>query len=245
MAWYAKWFDTPYYHLLYNNRDFKEAERFLDLLTKFLQLPEKSTIIDLACGKGRHSVYLNRLGYRVIGLDLSQNSILHNKKYENDGLKFQVHDMRHPLPFRGVDGVFNLFTSFGYFDDARDDHKVFRSVSDALASNGIFVLDFLNEQWVKNHLVPKEVISRGAMDFHIERRIEDDFIIKDIFFTDQGEDFHYFEKVKLHTMQEIERLAQRYGLHVRAKFGDYELNDFHPETSPRTIMVFIKNEMKG
>lgn len=245
MAWYAKWFDTPYYHLLYSNRDFKEAERFLDLLTEFLQLPEKSSIIDLACGKGRHSLYLNRLGYDVIGLDLSENSILHNKKYENDSLKFEVHDMRMPMAYQNINAIFNLFTSFGYFDDAQDDHKVFRSVSEVLQPNGIFVLDFLNADFVRSNLIASEIIRRERMDFHIERRIENAFIIKDIFFRDQGEDFHFFEKVKLHTMQEIEQLAQQYGLHLRAKFGDYQLNEFHPETSPRTIMVFIKNEMKG
>ena len=83
MQWFEEWFDTPYYHILYSNRDYREAENFLNLLTGFLKLEKKSSIIDLACGKGRHSIYLNKLGYKVLGLDLSEQSISYDKKFEN------------------------------------------------------------------------------------------------------------------------------------------------------------------
>ena len=73
--WYASWFDSKFYHILYKDRDDKEAQHFMDTLTNYLNLPEDGSILDLACGKGRHSVYLNSLGYNVIGADLSENSI--------------------------------------------------------------------------------------------------------------------------------------------------------------------------
>ena len=56
--WFASWFDTPYYHILYKDRDYSEAQDFMDNLTNYLNIPEHGTILDLACGKGRHSVYL-------------------------------------------------------------------------------------------------------------------------------------------------------------------------------------------
>ncbi len=133
MAWFETWFDTPYYHILYKDRDFAEAENFITLLINHLKIQKGSKIIDLACGKGRHSVFLNQMGYEVLGLDLSQQSIDHNKKFENPDLKFEVHDMREEiygqLSSQKVDGVFNLFTSFGYFEDEKDDQKVFQSIS--------------------------------------------------------------------------------------------------------------------
>ena len=115
MQWFEEWFDTPYYHILYSNRDYREAENFLNLLTAFLKLEKKSSIIDLACGKGRHSIYLNKLGYKVLGLDLSEQSISYDKKFENESLEFRVHDMRNRIESEPVDSVFNLFTSFVYF----------------------------------------------------------------------------------------------------------------------------------
>ena len=56
------WFDTPFYHILYKNRDYKEAEIFSTELIKFLDLPIETKILDLACGQGRHSVNLNKMG---------------------------------------------------------------------------------------------------------------------------------------------------------------------------------------
>ncbi len=78
--WFAKWFDTKYYHILYKDRDYQEARMFIDNITSYLNLPEKAKVLDLACGKGRHSIYLNKLGFDVVGADLSENSINEAKK---------------------------------------------------------------------------------------------------------------------------------------------------------------------
>ncbi|UOE41950.1 class I SAM-dependent methyltransferase [Chryseobacterium suipulveris] len=249
MAWFETWFDTPYYHILYKNRDFAEAENFISLLVKDLEIPQQSTIIDLACGKGRHSVFLNKLGYKVLGLDLSKESIFHNKQFENPTLKFEVHDMRNEIlpnvSKEKVDGVFNLFTSFGYFENDRDDQKVFQSVNHVLKDCGYFVLDFLNEKWVKNTLVEADTVEKEGIVFHIKKRIENQHIIKDINFKDKGKDFHFFEKVKLHTLEDIEKYAVENGFERVKIYGDYLLGKFELESSPRCINVFKKRETEN
>ena len=242
MAWFKTWFNTPYYHILYKNRDFAEAEQFISLLVNDLSLPKNSKVIDLACGKGRHSVYLNQLGYDVLGLDLSEESILHNKAFENEKLRFEVHDMRSRIEGEKVDAVFNLFTSFGYFEDHQDDRRVFESVHAILKQNGFFVLDFLNEKFVKNSLVSESLVEREGIVFKTNKKIENQHIIKDIRFSDKGEDFHFFEKVKLHTLDEIGKLASESGFERVGVFGNYHLEDFDIENSPRCINIFKKAE---
>ena len=79
--WFESWFDTPYYHLLYKHRDDKEAHKFIKNLMQFLKIDKDQNILDLACGKGRHSIFLNKLGYRVTGVDLSSQNILQAQKY--------------------------------------------------------------------------------------------------------------------------------------------------------------------
>ena len=244
MAWFETWFDTPYYHILYKDRDFAEAENFITLLINYLNISKDSKIIDLACGKGRHSVFLNKMGYQVLGLDLSHQSIVHNKQFENSGLKFEVHDMRNEIYPRisseKVAAVFNLFTSFGYFADENDDKKVFQSISNVLVENGYFVLDFLNAKWVENTLNKEETTTKEGIDFTIRKKIENQHIIKDINFSDQGKDYHFFEKVKLHTLEEISNYAEEFGFERVQIFGDYHLNEFDVENSPRCINVFKK-----
>lgn len=240
MEWFESWFDTPYYHLLYNNRDYTEAENFITKLTKELELPQSSRIVDLACGKGRHSVFLNKLGYDVLGLDLSHHSIDFDKQFENETLKFRVHDMRNPIEVEPLDAVFNLFTSFGYFSNEEDDQNVFSSVYNALKKDGFFVLDYLNQEFVKRTLVPSSIEKRGNIDFYITKKIENNHIIKDIRFEDQGQSFHFFEKVKLHTLEKIETYANNCGFERIKVWGDYQLNDFQLETSARCINLFKK-----
>ena len=244
MAWFETWFDTRDYDILYKDRDFAEAENFITLLINHLNIPKDSKIIDLACGKGRHSVFLNKMGYRVLGLDLSNQSIEHNKQFENSDLKFEVHDMRDEIfsnvSSEKVEAVFNLFTSFGYFADEHDDRKVFQSISNILKENGYFVLDFLNAKWVENTLNKDEKITKGGIDFTIKKKIENQHVIKDIGFSDQGEEFHFYEKVKLHTLEEISEYAEEVGFERVQIFGDYHLNKFDLENSPRCINVFKK-----
>lgn len=248
MEWFESWFDTPYYHLLYNNRDYTEAENFITKLTEELELPQSSKIIDLACGKGRHSVFLNKLGYNVLGLDLSHQSIDFDKQFETSTslspaepkLRFKVHDMRNPIDSEPVDAVFNLFTSFGYFDDETDDKNVFQSVYNALKPGGYFVLDYLNEVYVRNVIVPETTVHREGLDFNISKKIEGRHIIKDIRFEDEGKPYHFFEKVKLHTLETIKNYAEECGFERIKIWGDYQLNDFQKEISPRCINLFKK-----
>ena len=90
MDWYKNWFDSRYYHILYKERDNYEAKIFIDNLIKYLKIPTKSKIIDIACGKGRHSIYLEQKKMTVTGIDLSNKSINHAKKFESNNLHFFI-----------------------------------------------------------------------------------------------------------------------------------------------------------
>src|SRR5688572_11147253 len=94
--WYKDWFNSAFYHKLYFERDEAEAEAFIDRLLQHLSLPAGSRILDVACGKGRHSKYLSEKGLDVTGIDISFDSIMEAKTFENDHLHFYQHDMRLP-----------------------------------------------------------------------------------------------------------------------------------------------------
>lgn len=235
--WYASWFDTPYYHILYADRDDAEAHQFMDNLTQYLNLPEGGKILDLACGKGRHSIYLNSLGYDVTGVDLSENSIAYAKKYENKTLHFEVHDMCEPFNEK-FDAVFNLFTSFGYFDESEDNLNTIKAIKEDLNEFGFGVIDFMNADFVIENLVAEDVKNIGGIEFHQKRYVQDGHIIKDISFTDQGKDYHFQERVRAKTLSDFEKLFEQAGVYLLDVFGDYKLGKFHKSTSERLIMIF-------
>jgi SAM-dependent methyltransferase len=235
--WYASWFDSPYYHILYKDRDFSEAQAFMDNLTNYLNIPEGGKILDLACGKGRHSVYLNTLGYTVTGVDLSEQSILHAKKFENETLKFHIHDMTKPYPDT-FDAVFNLFTSFGYFEDEICNLRTIESIKAQLNEFGFGVIDFMNSNYVINNLVAEDVKTVEGIDFTQKRNLENGYIVKDISFTSDGEDFEFQERVRALTLKDFEILFEETGVYLLDVFGNYKLQKYHSETSERLILIF-------
>lgn len=236
-TWFASWFDSPYYHILYKDRDYAEAQVFMDNITQYLNLPDDAKILDLACGKGRHSIYLNELGYDVTGADLSENSIKEASKHSNDKLHFEVHDMRIPFEQK-FDAIFNLFTSFGYFENDADNLTTLKAIQESLTEYGFAVIDFMNVQHVIENLVPEEVKTIDGIDFYIKRYVIDNHIIKEIDFEDKGEKFHFTEKVQALTLQNFEEMMEEAGIYLLDTFGDYKLKKFYKNESERLIMVF-------
>ncbi|PWH81563.1 class I SAM-dependent methyltransferase [Brumimicrobium oceani] len=238
--WFETWFDTRYYHILYQNRDFSEAERFINNLLDDLDLSKSANCLDLACGKGRHSVFINKKGFKVTGVDLSQNSISEAKPFENDSLSFDTHDMREVYKENTFDVVFNLFTSFGYFDDYEDNAKVLNSVHKMLVADGLLVIDFMNADFVLDNLVKKEVKTLDNIDFRITKSYDGRHIFKDINFSDEGKEYHFQEKVQAIKKDEFEMLLKESGFEIEKIYGDFSLSPFSKEKSDRLIIIAKK-----
>ncbi len=236
-SWYQQWFNTPYYHKLYDYRNDKEAELFMKNLISFLNLPKKSKILDLPCGRGRHAIYLNNLGYQVTGADLSINNINFAKKFENNTLHFHTQDMRSSLSEK-YDAIFNLFTSFGYFDTEDENVKVLQNFKSGIKENGIVVLDFINIRKAKTNLVPEEIITKNDIVFYIKRKIENNYLIKKIKFNTNNKNFEFEEKVQCLTLSKFKNISKIANLKIKHIFGDYNLRPFDEKESDRLILIF-------
>ena len=239
-TWFASWFDTPYYHILYKNRDEKEAQQFITNLLDFLQLSADSQCLDLACGKGRHAKFLSENNLHVTGVDLSSNSISQAKKMEHEQLHFEVQDMRESFCENRFDAVFNLFTSFGYFDHQDDNLKVMQSVHKMLKDKGVFIIDFMNAYKVIEHLVKEEVKVVDGITFDLKREYDGEHIFKHIAFTADGVSHKYMERVQALQLNDFKNLLQQAGFIIQQTFGDFDLSTFHKETSNRLIIIARK-----
>lgn len=238
--WFGRWFDSPYYHLLYKNRDHNEARLFIDRLISYFNYKKEDSILDLACGKGRHAIYLNSKGFDVLGLDLSSHNIEFARNFENDRLHFHVHDMRFPWHGDKFDYTLNLFTSFGYFETPGENQQSMHAIANGLRKGGKLLIDFLNPYTVIHNLVPDEVKSVGGIDFYIKKYLEGEYIVKDIRFQDKGQTFHFQEKVKAIRRVRFLEYFENAALEVIDIFGDYELNPYFAEKSERLIFVLRK-----
>ena len=240
MSWFESWFDSPYYHILYQHRDEQEAEAFLDHLLGYLKPDTDASMLDLGCGKGRHAVYLNEKGYEVTGIDLSEQSIRYCMQFENDKLSFFVHDMRKLFRVNDFDFVFNLFTSFGFFEKESENIAAIKNACLTLKKGGTLVIDYLNARFVEDHLVKNDTAIFNGITFNITRELQDGYFLKKISFQDKGEMYRFTEKVAALKISDFEKYLNFSKMKIQKIFGDYDLNEFNTLESPRLIIIATK-----
>lgn len=233
------WFNTKYYHILYNNRDEKEAQLFINNLLEELQPSKTDNFLDVACGNGRHSHYINSLGFEVQGIDIANKNILLANDKSSHNCHFEVFDMRKTFKKEHYNFCLNLFTSFGYFDDEQDNQSAFDAMADNLKVGGKLVFDFMNAKKVIANLVSQEIKKVEDIEFRLKRNFDSKFITKEISFEDD-QAYSFKEKVRALFLNDISDLMQKSGLKIINIWGDYELNDFDVINSNRLIILAQK-----
>ena len=245
--WYKKWFSNKFYLELYQHRDEEDARWMINLLQRSISVNTKSKVLDIACGSGRHSLELARRGFDVTGFDLSEFLIKEAKKglkesVEKDlKVKFLIKDMRY-FNFKGsFDIAVNIFTSFGYFDNDEENFLVIKNVSDSLKKGGYFVFDFINKNYLEKNIVPYSVSRKGKFTIKQKRRIENDFVIKEISIKKGKELLEFNEVLRLYSLNEFKKVFERYKLRIQNLYGDYSGNKFNLNKSQRLILIAQKH----
>ena len=240
--WFKDWFNSPYYHQLYFKRDEYEAAAFIDKLINHLQPAPNAKLLDVACGKGRHSIHLSQKGFDVTGIDLSEDSIAEALKFETENLHFYKHDMRLPFWINYFDYAFNFFTSFGYFKTSREHNNAIRTIAQSLKSNGCFVLDYLNTPYAEAHLekeIEKEI---DGVNYFITKWMDKTHFYKKIVVSDKllDQPLIYTEKVAKFTLNDFKEMFAHQGLQIQEVLGDYNFAAYDMIQSPRLIVIATK-----
>ena len=238
--WFQYWFNSPYYHILYSQRNDEEAELLIDNLSSYLKPAPNSRILDIACGRGRHAIYLNKKGYDVTGIDLSEQNIRFAKQFEQKYLHFFVHDMRKLSFINYFDISLNLFTSFGYFETEKDHVNALKSFCKGLKPDGTLVIDYFNTIKILRNLTQKEIKTVDGIEFQLNKFVSDGKIIKHINFEHRNKDYAFEERVQAFTLADFERMTEKSGLRIEKTFGSYSLQDYEENKSDRLILVCKK-----
>ncbi|MEC9160796.1 MAG: class I SAM-dependent methyltransferase [Bacteroidota bacterium] len=239
--WFKTWFNTKYYHILYEDRNYDDAQFFIDNIINELQTSRTDKILDVACGRGRHSIYLSKLKYNVTGIDLSTNNINYAKKAaKNNQLdcNFFTHDMRNEINYK-FDLILNMFTSFGYFTEI-DNLKTIFAFKKSLNPSGSLIIDFMNLGFVTKNFIKKEVILKKGINFNVKRSISNKKVKKEISFSIENKNYNYIESLSALTLSDFKKMFLKSGLKLIKTYGDYDLKPFNYETSKRLIML-VKN----
>ena len=240
--WFKDWFNSPYYHQLYFKRDKVEATKFINKLIEHLKPAKESLMLDIACGRGRHSRILAAMGFDVTGIDLAVESIKEAKNYETENLHFFVHDMRLPFWINYFDYAFNFFTSFGYFNTRREHDNSIRTIAQSMKPGGIFVMDYLNAHYAEDHLVHKSELQIDDVTYFITKWFDETHFYKKIIIEDDvlKSPLEFQEKVAKFSLGDFTEMLAYQKLQVQEVFGDYNFNSYHVKNSPRMLIISKK-----
>jgi len=242
MAWYKNWFNSENYLKVYSHRDESEAERLVNLIATKIILAPNSSVLDMACGAGRHAIVFAKMGFNVNAVDLSERLISEAKKEALvNGVKinFVLSDILDYNPVKHFDLVVNLFTSIGYFESDEENYAVVHKAYSLLKQGGYFVLDYFNKDFLLKNLIPTTVFSEDGIRIIQNRAIEGTRIVKKINIENKGSLEEFYESVRLYSKDEILKFISNSGFTVEKLYGDYLGNNYDGETSQRLI-IFTK-----
>lgn len=237
--WFKDWFSSPFYHKLYFEHDESEARQFIQRLLSHLKPAPGSRILDVACGRGRHSRLLAAEGFDVTGIDLSFQAIEYAQAFETERLHFYQHDMRLPSWINYFDYAFNFFTSFGYFATRREHDDAINTIAISLKKGGLMLFDYLNVHYVEEHLVHNEERTIGDTRYEIHRWMDDRKFYKKIIIHDPALDrpLEFTEEVAKLSLGDFTDMLSYQKIQVCEVFGDYNLSPYDLRKTPRLILL--------
>lgn len=241
--WFRNWFNSPFYHLLYMNRNNDEAMAFIEKLVGRLKINTNTKILDVACGKGRHSKALADMGFDVTGVDLSIESITEAKNYEADNLHFYTHDMRLPFWINYFEIAFNFFTSFGYFKTQREHNNAIRSITQSLKKDGLLVIDYLNVHYEEANFERMMQKKIDDLNFIVTKWHNETHFYKQVQVADNinGLPRHLStERVAKFSLGDFNEMLSLQRMQIQEVYGDYNLEHYDINKSPRMIIVAKK-----
>ncbi len=243
MEWYKSWFNSEEYLKVYRHRDDKDAEALINLVLNNIDKEKVKTVLDMACGTGRHAIIFAKNGFNVTAVDLSENLLqLGKENAERAGVKIEFiqSDIREFYSDTKFDLVLNLFTSIGYFERDEENYYILEKAYKLLNDGGHFVLDYFNKEYVESHLVPQTIDEFDNTIIVQNRFISGERVIKEITIDSNGKVNKFYESVRMFSYDELVNALKKAGFGIQKIFGDFDGNSFELETSPRIIIIANK-----
>lgn len=226
-SWHQTMYDDYYASItLDSDKLHKMAAKDVEFLYKTLGMNKYQTVLDLPCGTGRHSHLFAKKDLVVTGVDISKACLQRAKKnYNHQNLKFIRGDMANLGNFVDeFDYVFNLYTSFGYFDTDEENERVLLNMVKCLKNDGRIVIQQINKDWLLKNYESVEWSHDGkfflshSRKFNHETQYNESNLI--ILNEKTGLAKRYYHRVRCYSQEEMFKLFEKVGLSNIEVYGD-------------------------
>lgn len=243
--WWEELFNDDFIRTMAKVTD-KDIGREVDFIEESLGCEAGATILDLACGTGRHAVELATRGYQVVGFDLSLAMLARASDEAQDRkqkINFVQGDMREMLFEDTFDGIFAWNTSFGFFDEEKN-NAVIAKVHRALKKGGQFLLDVVNRDYIVRQAPSLAWFEGDGCICMDEMQI--DFItsrmrVKRTLMMDDGRTKEIEYSIRIYALHELGKMLHDNGFRVAEVSGRMGTPGvFFGCESPRTLILAEK-----
>ncbi|EKD41163.1 MAG: methyltransferase type 11 [uncultured bacterium] len=222
-------------------------------MTRHLKLDPTTSILDVCCGVGRHSIPLAKKGCRVQGVDISKKylKIAKKKAFVNKlPAQFSLGDARLLKFDNQFDIALNLFSSLGYFINASDDHKIIRGIYRALKPDGKLVIEIYNSTRIlhmldfchKHHWLSTQWSEASNKEFIV---LADPQVLKRqkafmnhfIFLYKNGVRKEMKTFNRIFTLDDLSHLLEANKFKILKVYGGLDGSKYHPLTSENMVLI--------
>jgi ubiquinone/menaquinone biosynthesis C-methylase UbiE len=225
--WQKKMYDEVFARATIASKAYARIARVeAEFLAQAMGLRKGEKLLDVPCGTGRHARIFAERGLRVTGIDLNPSLIRMAKRASTrKAITYHLGDMSKLGAYRGqFDAVVNLFTSFGYFANERENGAMLREMTRALKPGGRLAIHLIDRDWLLKNFQANTWSEKGNL-FTLEarrydertKRIEAKTVILD---EKTGRGRSYSHESRLYSKPEVVRLLKSVGLTRIEVFGD-------------------------
>ena len=250
---FPKWFDQkfgPYTIELYRD-EIKNTEAQIKCLDALLGKPGSRPVLDLCCGWGRHSFPLAAKGHRIVSLDGNEFFVgKFNESRKSASARFNPSVLRGDmrcLPFAGQSfrAAYQMYTSFGYGTEQKDDLEVLAEVNRVLDSGAIYLMDLINWGLARQFFDGVYEQQYDSFDTVEECRVEPNIsggpdllrVKRALMFNDGRPNHEYEFEIRMYEVGQLMSLFQRAGFRVIDVWGGFDRQPYHPGRSYRMIIL--------
>lgn len=217
------------------------GEYLVSLLKKYGV--EDGLVLDMGCGTGAMTRYLDAHGYDMTGIDVSEEMLTIAKEKSSSDILYLLQDMREFELYGTMRAAVSICDSMNYILEEDDLLQVFSLVNNYLDPGGLFLFDF-NTEYKYRELLGDTTIAENREEcsfiwenyYDLQERINEyDLTI----FVREGELYRKFEETHFqrgYTVSEVADALREAGLELVALYDDFTREE-PGEDSARVCVV--------
>jgi SAM-dependent methyltransferase len=241
-----EWFENEshwqtLYNLIFDTERFESAKEEVTQALQLVQLSPPASVLDLACGPGRHATVLAQRGFEVTAVDRSPY-LLHKARAHmvSSDTHFELvqMDMRDFCQTARYDLILNLYNSFGYFQTRGEDLAVLRNVCDSLNVRGQFILETVSRSRLESNCRTRwEELSDGTLSIQHVKPLSDWSRIRIEWLVARGQELSRFKyEHNIYSAEELRDMLLQVGFANVRLYSDLSGSAYYEDASKIVIV---------